>query len=554
MARRWEAVAVAFITLWVGLWQAWWISRDVGPRLSGDDVPIARSTVAMFASIADGIPYRPVEFSNAPYPPAGIWLGAMGGFIVPGDPVRAMLQPQALLAAAIVPILWFALRPTLGGPVTLAAAAVAPAYAVVWSVRGQFYLELHQGIALLVVVAAWANSDRLRKPLPAALMGVGLGLGLLAKFSFVFFAAVPTALGAAVCLGATVRPAAWRVGVGVFVLGFGGVAVAAAAGEASPGWAVGSGVALVLAVGIGVWRFPADGAGARILGVTLMVGAAVAVAAPWYTQHLPELRHFLGKNLSTTAYDGEVYPVETVWWVLPGFVLRGLLDDPAALAFLVGAVRVFRDKNAFAGRFALLAVVSGVVFLTLQPYRTPRYTFPLAGAAIVVAAHAIWLPARWQTWIGALGVAWGLWLQASVAFSATPASMWWKRTCEIPPNSHGGIRQQWAQLTDRSPHTRWQLQAPLRAARAVTPELLAEVLEKADLRALFAIDSPLPPPDSCARLALDLAARGANPYVRCGRKFGPTLRVTPNGPAAVGWRVLAASSTARVEILDVASP
>ena len=545
---------MGFVTLWVGLWHAWWVARDVGPRLSGDDVPIARATVAMFASITRDIPYRPLEFADAPYPPAGIWLGAMGAALLPGDPVQAMLQPQALLAAAVVPLVWFLVRATGGPVVALAAAALAPAYAVVWSIRGQFYLELHQGIALLLVMAAWAASDQLRKPLPAALMGIALGLGLLAKFSFVFFAAVPTAIAVAVSLGSVVRPASLRVGVGVLVLGFGGVLVAAAAGVLSPAWAAGMGAPLALAVGIGGWRFPAEGGAARLRGAALMGIAALAVAGPWYAQNLDALRHFLGRNLSTGVYDGEVYPLETVWWVLPGFVLRGLLDDPAALAFLVGGVGVLRDKKAVAGRFALLAVVSGIFLLTLQPYRTPRYTFPLAGPAIVVAAHAFRLPGRWQALAGWLGAAWGLWLQASVAFPAAPASMWWKRTCEIPPNGHGGIRQQWAQLADRSPHLRWQLQAPLRAARAVTPELLAAVLEAADLTTLSAMEAATPPPDTCARIALDLAARGANPYLRCSGTFAPSLRVVSNGPLRVGWSVLAATNTARFETPESSRP
>lgn len=498
MARRWEAVAVAFVTLWVGLWQAWWISRDVGPRLSGDDVPIARATVAMFASLTEHIPYKPWEFAQAPYPPLGIWLGAVGAWVLPGDPVQAMLQPQALLAAAIVPILWFALRPLLGAPLALATAAIAPAYAVFWSIRGQFYFELHQGGALLLVLAAWSQSERLRKPLPAAMMGIGLGVGLLAKFSFVFFAALPALLAVAASLAATVRPTPLRVGIGALALAFGGAIVAASAGKLSVAWVVGVGAPLVVSLGGGMWRCPAEGARGRLLGVALVGVGVAAVAGPWYLQNLGALREFMARNLSMTEYDGEVYPLETVWWVLPGFVLRGLLDDAAAVAFL--------------------------------------------------------LPGRWRVVLGWLGVVWGLWLQASIVFPVSRASMWWKRTCEIPPNSHGGVRQQWAQLTDPQPHLRWQLPGPLPARRAVTPELLAAVAASVDLTALRAMVATTAPPDTCARLALDLAARGANPYLRCGAKFGATLSFAPIGPLAPGWRVIAGTTTARVAIRESAAP
>lgn len=554
MGRRWEALAVTLVAAWVGGWQAWWVIKDIGPRLAGDDVPISRATVAMFASITDRIPYKPWEFAQAPYPPLGIWLGAVGAMVLPGDPVQAMLLPQALLAAAIVPILWFGLRRLLGAPLALATAAIAPSYAVFWSIRGQFYLEFHQGVALLLVLAAWSQSDRLRKPVPAAMMGIGLGLGLLAKFSFVFFAALPALLAVAASLAATVRPTPLRLGIGALALAFGAAIVAASAGRLSVAWLAWIGVPLVVSLGGGIWRYPAEHGRWRLLGVALVVIGVAAVAGPWYLQNLGALRQFMAKNLSTTEYDGEVYPLETVWWVLPGFVLRGLLDDAAAIAFLVGAIRVLLNKEATAGRFALLAVVSGVVFLTLQPYRTPRYTFPLAGPAVVVAAHALLLPGRWRVVLGWLGVAWGLWLQASIVFPASRASMWWRRTCEIPPNSHGGVRQQWAQLTDPNLRLRWLLPGPLPGRRAVTPEVLAVVAASVDLTTLRAMTATTLPPDTCARIALDLAARGANPYLRCGNKFGATLNVTPIGPVPAGWRVVAGTVTAQVQVLEKKVP
>ncbi len=529
MARRVELLVLGLI-VGVVLVQQWRFGvQSAGPQLVTDDHAVARLTAAMHASITRGVPYDPMRLAATPYPPFGPWLGAVVAVVLPGDPVRAMLHAQDLLLALMVPATWAAVRARLGPALALGVAALVPFYAAFWTIHAQFFLEVQQGFALVLVLAAWGASDGLRRLWGAAAFGLALGIGLLTKFSFVFFAAAPAVMAVAYVATGLVRAGPWRAVVFAAAVLAGAGPIAGASGHVAG--ALGLAAVAAFGLGVAVWRAAAPDARAVGLRVLVVVATTAAVAAPWYLRHLEVLRVFFAQNLAG-GFDGEVFPVAEIWWALPGFLARGVLDDVAGGLFLVGAVRVLFDPRASTGRLALAMVVAGVVCLTVLPYRTPRYLFPLAGPALVVAGHAFGGPLVLRTVVGAALLAWGVWLQVSWGY-ATRWERWWTTVFEQPPNSL--VTRQ--QLRDylSAPVLRLRLYAapPIFGRGLTTPAMFRRVVAAVDLAAVETISVSLRRPDSCPRLALELAAAGANPYLTCVERG--ELVVSPAGQLPSGW-------------------
>lgn len=519
---------VAVVGFVVGVEWAW-LARDPVPDLTSDDAGIARATFAQLAAWRDGVPYRPAALLGAPYPPLVMGVGALGAWAAErcgGDPILGMLRGQSVYLVGLVLGAWAATRRE-GVAVAAAAALLAPTYGW-WVLRGQSYVDMQLGACLVAAVGAWAASDRLRCPLPALLFGVALAAALLTKFSAVFFAGLPAAVAVAVAAAGLARRRGLVVGLAVLVAA--GAVVAGASGRVGAGGAAGLVGAGALVVGVAVARAPAPDLRAR-LGALKLVPAGLLLAAPWYLGSLPVLRTFLDRNLAQ-AYDGEVYPVAEVWWVYPSVLLRGVVDEPMAVAALLGGVLARRRGLDGPGWLAAAMVVSGLVLLTLQPYRAPRYIVPAGGLLVVLAAGALGALGRLRT-----PVAGGLAAGAAAVWAASlgptrpdDASAWTARVAWVPPSSEAALAQQRAAALDLRPRVHLALPGPAPSPSGFPG--LGAALDPAHLAGVrtVALDGPYPL-SACETLALRLVTLGADPYLACRAGPDADLRFTQDaGP------------------------
>ncbi len=531
----WLQAAAGIVCVGLVLVFEWtWTTRTAGPNLSGDDRAVARLMLAMADSIQHGSVYQPDRLSTTPYPPFGLWVGALGALVDPAGAVQGMFHAQVLFVGAMAAAMWMALRRSLGWPVAAAATLAVPVYAEWWQLRGQLFLEVQQGCLLVAMAAAYAASEGLRARLPSLLVGGFFGLGLLTKFSFVFFAGVPLLAVLAVAAARMTTSRIAGLGVAAMVVAAGGGATAAAAGRLSwvtAGLLAGS-ACLVAVISARRWRAP--DAGRLAVGIGLVLVAAVAVAGPWYGSHLGALRSFFTANLSQ-EFDGQVLPLSRVWWTYPAFLGRVALDDVVSLLFAVGAVRVVTSSKHPAGRLALLMVLSGLVALTLQPYRTPRYATPLAAPALLVAAYGLWLPRRARAVVAVLIAAWCVRVGVTTLQGRDHRSDWWNTRHQLPPNNEGALAQLRTQALD--PHLQLHSRLPPPREEQLPLGGLAGIVvgrtNARELRSVATLTAGREIP--CEPLGLALVAAGANPYVSCTHAGDAELVVTwatTEGPRA----------------------
>ena len=510
-----------------------WLARDAMPDLTGDDAGIARASFAQLAAWRDGVPFQPSRLLGAPYPPLVMYVGAVGAWVadlLQGDPVLGMLCGQSVYLVLLVVGAWAAVR-LEGVAVAAAAALVAPLYAW-WAFRGQMFVDMQLGACLVAAVGAWASSDRLRRPLPALLFGLALAAALLTKFSAVFFAGLPAAAAVGVAAAGLARRHGLLVGLSV-------PAATAAVVAGGAGWIGGGAAAAITGVcvvlpALAVFRAPAADLRPRLAAFAL-VGAGLLVAVPWYAGSLSTLRTFLGRNLGQ-QYDGEVLPLASVWWVYPAVLFRGVVDEPITVLALLGVLLMRRRGLSGPGWLAAAMVVSGIVLLTLQPYRTPRYVVPAAGLLVVLAVSTIGALGRARVvtaGIVAVGAA-VTWVHATLARPPRPddTSAWTNRITWVPPVSAEALAQQRAAATDRRPRVHLPLPGPTGSPfafaylqDALDPQVLAGVQS-------VALDGAFPPA-ACNTLALRIVAEGADPYLTCrGGQGGDLLVSNASGTVA----------------------
>ncbi len=317
-----------------------WLAFDHAPA-AGDDVEVYRMSVCLGARLDDGF-WTAISACTpaSPYPPLVPLAGVLAYSLLGNhhyDTAGFSLLPFVFLLAAST---WFGAARSGDRAGAVVATVLAPTLWYHAGERGTFYTEVAVAAFLLTTMAAYAASDGFRKFGAIIALGTALGLGLLSKWSFAFFA------GPALIVAATYH----------------------------------------LAVGPQRAR--------AILGLAVACGIALALAGPWYWFEHKRIAQFLTQNVSG-IFDGEpVGPAESWPWY-PASSLTALGLAMSALA-AIGAGRAAQRKDAFT-LICLLAFAAGTVTLTLAPYRSLRYLacgFPLLAPAIALidprAALASW--------------------------------------------------------------------------------------------------------------------------------------------------------------------
>jgi len=275
----------------------------------------------------------------------------------------------------------------------------------------------------------------------------------------------------------------------------------------------GAGLALLAAAGA-ARRWPSGEARALLIGAGLVVAGTALVAGPWYLGNLDALRSFLGANLSH-EFDGEVFPVARIWWTYPAFLGRTVLDDAALCLFMVGALRVTFSSRHPGGRLALGIVLAGLVLLTLQPYRTPRYAAPLAAPALMVAAHGLMVPRILRPLVAILLFVWCARVESATLAGRDERTAWWNTQLALPPNNEGALAQLSAQAASRTFHVHTRLPPPRESQFRLDPVSAAIVASTAarEVRSIATVAGGRE--IHCERLALAVVAAGANPSLTC---------------------------------------
>jgi len=255
-------------------------------------------------------------------------------------------------------------RRLFGGWAGLLAAALLAAYPAVVGQSHIYMLDVP--LAAMVALSYWLLllSDGLRRQGYALGLGIAMGLGMLTKFSFVFFVAPPLA-----------------------------VAAAGAAASAAPYVPERLGRAhLMRLVRCAYGGGSAEGAGDAAFTGALLALTATLLALLWYAPRLSWLRtgyqdavtsSHLGRGEgSGLSYESVTYYVSGLWHTV-SFAFAIVFVADAALYFLRG----------HRGRLLLgtwLAV--GYICLTLAGGKEPRYMLPALPAVALVSAAGLGVP------------------------------------------------------------------------------------------------------------------------------------------------------------------
>jgi dolichyl-phosphate-mannose-protein mannosyltransferase len=172
---------------------------------------------------------------------------------------------------------------------------------------------------------------------PSVLLGLAYGLGLLTKWNFILYLALP---------------------IGYAVI-FGGRHVSARVRD-------------------------------RVLNIGLAAAVAFAVAAPWYLANVSNLRQTSGgSNAADTLGIPPVLSVDGALWYFWNLVSNQLFLIPFLL-LVVGVVFLFLRPDARSKNFLLiLTIVGSYVLCSLLRLKDDRYTLPMLPAVAVVATY--WL-------------------------------------------------------------------------------------------------------------------------------------------------------------------
>ncbi len=456
------ALVLALITV---AQQAAWVDQNA-TRSRDDDARLYAMSLCLeqvLQGTADGGVRSCIQ--PTPYPPLVPLVAALHYRVLGRHTLETAVQSLWVWYVLLVLGLYLGVSREMGGLAGLAAAALGPVVANVHFLRGSFYAEIPMMALAVAAVVCLVAARGFRHPAWSLALGITLGLGLLAKWTFAFFLGPPMLLAVAM---ATRRAAGRGWSGGVVAAGFvagTGAFIAWTAGSwtqaallAGAGWTAAL-AALVTAL---VRMEPRDrktslwtlfGLGLCLLGVTI-------VAAPWYGATLPVLRKFLGANLGF-HYDGDALPWTATWPYYPAVLFTRALGTPLGILLILGTIR-----TAFPGRprialWSLVAFVSGMVLLSLSPYRTSRYLAAGYGLLVPLMIPDLRPWPRIRTAFLSAMLAISLFVQVSwippdPARAGIPIPYW----LNTPPrrelfgNVRGGIAQAWHDLT----HPRWHVQ------------------------------------------------------------------------------------------------
>jgi 4-amino-4-deoxy-L-arabinose transferase-like glycosyltransferase len=135
-----------------------------------------------------------------------------------------------------------------------------------------------------------------------------------------------------------------------------------------------------------------------------MLGAAAAVAAPWYILcYLRNGRVFWDEFFWKHHVDRFLHPTldhPQPWWFYLPVMLAGLFPW-TPLAGLLFRPRTYKDERI---RFLVFWLVVGLVFFSAAQNKLPGYVLPLLPALAIVLAHALDKTPSAGWWIGACAV------------------------------------------------------------------------------------------------------------------------------------------------------
>ena len=133
----------------------------------------------------------------------------------------------------------------------------------------------------------------------------------------------------------------------------------------------------------------------RVQNVALAAAATFAVAAPWYLANVSNLRHNVIGGAAGTSNAADIYGIPPVFsvegalWYFWNLVSNQLYLIPFLL-FVVGIVFLFLRREARSKNLlVVLTIVGSYVLCSLLRLKDDRYTLPMLPAVAVVATY--WL-------------------------------------------------------------------------------------------------------------------------------------------------------------------
>lgn len=266
----------------------------------------------------------------------------------------------------------------------LAAMCLGPVLMYTLGLRQAFYTEPAVAALAAASVVCLSLSQGFTRLWPSLLLGLFLGLGLLAKWSFGFFLGPPMVLAVLLCL----YHLGTKPGVGLAAAGVGLLAVVLQLLDAA-GKLQGGGLAGILVGTVGVMGLTLVGLvrpgwlkeglpGLGGLGLTVLI--TVLLAGPWYLFTLKKMQIFLSSNTSF-AYAGDPMGLRESWPFYPAVVVE-LLWTPVLILVGLGIIRALLPGRPPLLGWSLLSFGAGLLVLACLPYRNARYL--MAGVTLLV--------------------------------------------------------------------------------------------------------------------------------------------------------------------------
>jgi hypothetical protein len=368
---RWrhvDAVALgAFVLCVTGLNQLW-VSLEQRPP-HWDEARHLTASLQYKEAFASGFHWL-TDYHT--YPPLVYWVADFFYAVLGTSAAWAAILSQAVFLAILTFATYGIGKRLWSRRVGLVAAVVAVTSPMLVSQFKDFMLDAPLTALTALALYFLVRCDCFANRGTSALFGVACGLGLLTKWNFALYVALPA------------------------------------------GFAVTSAVRRALG----------SRSGARIANVVLAALPAFALCAPWYIPNFSHVRAELfggGQANSASIYGiPPVLSLDGFLWYFWNLVSNQLYLFPFLL-LVVGAVLLFRGPEARAkNRLLTLTVVGSYVLSTALTNKDDRYTLPMIPAVAVLATY--WLDGlrpRARNWLVGVIVAYGFFTFAATSFGVS---------------------------------------------------------------------------------------------------------------------------------------
>jgi 4-amino-4-deoxy-L-arabinose transferase-like glycosyltransferase len=143
-----------------------------------------------------------------------------------------------------------------------------------------------------------------------------------------------------------------------------------------------------------IWKYPE-----RLVNLADTVLIAGIVAGTWYLPNLPKLIRYFSENARIGEREGEppVLSFQSLIYylrLLEGYQLLGILF----LILCISSWAVYKRRLLRGGVFLFVAVAGGWLAVTLLRTKDPRFTLPLLGPLLVVPG--VWMDSWSRHWLG----------------------------------------------------------------------------------------------------------------------------------------------------------